>query len=265
MTSDRATTPILLVEDDPLLGATMRRYLQRWSGDVRVAETCKEAVAAWSGMPRGLVLMDYRLPDGFGTDVVAGMRRKGRVDPVICMTGEAETISAETQKELDVRAVLGKPVKLDGLRQEIELAWSGQAATEEPTARARRERHEGKYRRIVWKGALDGRRLARVCRAARGEAWVALDVTEARSIDAEARRGICAWSGWLSGNGGHLCVVVRDAERRGRIRDEIGEYVDVAEDVSKVAVRSARLTGDAERRRLLGLIFAHGPKGAGNG
>ena len=265
MTSEQATTPYLLVEDDPLLGATMRRYLQRWSSDVRVAETCQQAVAAWSSMPRGLVMMDYRLPDGYGTDVVADMRAKDREDPVICMTGEAETISAEAQKELGIRAVLGKPVKLDRLRQEIEAALGGEAAPEKASGSGRRARHWGKYRQVAWTGVLDGRRLSRLCRAARRETWVALDVTGARTIDAEARRGLCAWSGWLSGNGGNLCVVVRDPERRGKIRDEIGEYVDVVEDVSKVAIRSARLTGDAERRRLLGLIFAHGPKGAGNG
>ena len=41
MTSERDRLVILLVEDDPLLSTTMRRYLERWSDDVRLAETCE--------------------------------------------------------------------------------------------------------------------------------------------------------------------------------------------------------------------------------
>ena len=252
MTSEKTIRTFLLVEDDPLLGATMRRYLARWSEDVRVAETCAQALAAWAAMPSGVVLMDYRLPDGFGTDVVAAMREKGRADPVLCMTGEAESLSPELQRDLGVSRVLCKPVKLDALRDELDRL--GGAAAAVPARAAVRAR--GKFRTVRWRGAWAGARVARAGRAARNELWVALDLTDAGEAEPAAWRGVCAWAGWLSGAGGRLCVVAGRPEALARVRREVGAYVDVVGSVGEVEVQAARLTGRAERRQLLDLLAA---------
>jgi CheY-like chemotaxis protein len=254
MSSDGVCVPFLLVEDDPLLGATMRRYLGRWSSDVRLAETCAQALAAWAGMPKGVVLMDYRLPDGFGTAVVASMRAKGRADPVICMTGEAETIGEEERLSLGIARVMGKPIKLDELRAELDRLGAGASAPAVAKKAGARER--GKYRRIRWRGGLTGRRVADACRAARSEAWVALDVTDAGEAEPAAWRGLCAWAGWLSAEGGRLCLVARNPDCLARMRREVGRYVDVVESLESVEMQASRLTGDAERRQLLELLAA---------
>ncbi len=265
MTSDPIARTILLVEDDPLLGATMRRYLERWSSDVRVAETCAEAVAAWAAMPPGIALVDYRLPDGYGTDAISTMRAKGREDPAICMTGEAENVSPELQAALRIRRVLGKPVKLDVLRQELDALEGEAPRAASPSGETCVRLRKGKFRQILWRGPLSARRMACACKAARSERWVAVDVTRAGEAEPAAWRGLCAWSGWLSGIGGRLCVVTGDGDQLARVRREVGEYVDVVESVATVEAQAARLTGEAERRQLLGLVAAHGPKGVPNG
>ena len=253
MTSDARLPIILLVEDDPLLSTTMRRYLERWSGDVRLAETCAQAVAAWRAMPAGVVMMDYRLPDGFGTDVIARLRRDGRTDPVVCMTGEAESIPPELQKALDIRRVLGKPVMLDVLRPELD-ALGGAARSARSTGRGRMVHPCGKYRHVQWFGPLTGRRVERLCKAAKSETWVALDVTRVRDAEPEAWRRLCAWAGWLSGSGGRLCLIVQEPERRQQVAREVGDYMDVLGSTRMLEIQSTRLTGAAERRQLMNLI-----------
>lgn len=253
MTSERDRLVILLVEDDPLLSTTMRRYLERWSDDVRLAETCEQARAAWSAMPPGLVLMDYRLPDGFGTDVIARMRDKGRGDPVLCMTGEAETITMDRQRSLGIHRVLGKPVMLDVLRPELD-ALGGAARSARSTGRGRMVHPCGKYRHVQWFGPLTGRSVERLCKAAKSETWVALDVTRVRDAEPEAWRRLCAWAGWLSGSGGRLCLIVQEPERRQQVAREVGDYMDVLGSTRMLEIQSTRLTGAAERRQLMNLI-----------
>lgn len=267
MTSDPGSPSFLLVEDDPLLSITMRRYLERWSKDVRHAETCEQAVAAWASMPPGLVLMDYRLPDGQGTDVVGRMRARGRTDPVICMTGEAETISPAIQRELGIRRVLAKPVMLDVLRAELDgLEKEGALRTGGRAPSAGPSRHSGgKFRNLRWHGGLTGRRVARLCKAAREELWVALDVTGAGDADADGWRGLCAWAGWLSSLGGRLCLVAQTPEQRHRMEQEVGEWVDVVTSMAMIEAQAGHLTGRAERRQLLDLIASSGRRVASDG
>ena len=256
MTSERSIPLILLVEDDPLLGTTMRRYLGRWSDDVRVAETCAEAVAAWTAMGAGVVMMDYRLPDGFGTDVIAKMREKGRTDAVICMTGESEAIPAEMQQALGIQKVLGKPVRLDDLRPELDGLGGAAVRSAAAPAKGKPLRPYGKFRPLCWRGPLTGARVDRLCKAAKNELWVALDMTGAGAAEPTAWRRLCAWSGWLSGTGGRLCLIVRDPAKKNLFASEIGAYVDVLADTAILEAQAARLTGATERRQLLDLVAA---------
>ena len=265
MTSDARLPIILLVEDDPLLSTTMRRYLERWSGDVRLAETCAQAVAAWRAMPAGVVMMDYRLPDGFGTDVIARLRRDGRTDPVVCMTGEAESIPPELQKSLDIRRVLGKPVMLDVLKPELN-ALGDAVPSPRPAAAARRKvRTSGSYRLLTWRGPLTGPRVLRLCTAAQKVPRVALDLTREAEGEPAGWRNLCAWSGWLSSTGGHLCLVVRDPARRGRVEKAVSGYVDVVGDTAMIGAQSTRLTGEAERRQLMHLLNETGRRTPSDG
>ncbi len=255
MICNRFHKPVLLVEDDPLLAATMRRCLERLSDDVRVAETCAEAIAAWTALAgEGIVLMDYRLPDGTGTEVIARMRAAGRRDPVICMTAESERITPEVSDQLEIQMILGKPVMLDALREAL-ATFAVPVAYPVGASPVRRPRRAGKFRHLVWQGRLTGQRVARLCRAAKDETWVALDVAGMTGVGEDAAwRGLCAWSGWLSSAGGRLCVVATDPVCRALVEKAAGAYLDVVSGVDALVAQSARLTGAAERRQLLGLI-----------
>jgi CheY-like chemotaxis protein len=256
MISDRVHMPILLVEDDPLLGATMRRHLERFADDVRHAETVAAARNCWSALSTAIILMDYRLPDGKGTDLISQMRAQGREDPVIFMTGESEVLTPDVVDQLAIHQVLVKPVMLDALRETLTALPALQ--TRKAPAHRRSTRRAGKFRHVCWRGELTGPRVARLCRAAQGESWVALDVDRAQMGDEAGWRGLCAWSGWLSGAGGRLSLVAANPQQRESVRAAVGEYVDIVPEIAVLSAQGNRLTGTAERRQLLRLVgLAH--------
>jgi two-component system, response regulator, stage 0 sporulation protein F len=252
MSCNAFSTSILLVEDDPLPAATMKRYLSRISTDVRIAETAEQAVREWMSNPPGLVLMDYRLPDGFGTAVIAGQREKGFNEPVICMTGEAEMISEETRQTLDIHAVLGKPVMLNLLREAVLELFSAEDSIRSPEQKSNEKvRRIGKFRVVRLRERLTGQGIARLSKAARNETWIALDVSNVGEVDPAVCRDLCALSGWFSAKGGRLYLVAHPEAQRARIQALVGSYIEVLSHTERLKVEGVRLTGTLERKALL--------------
>ena len=66
---------VLLVEDDPDMAASMQRLLTRENHVVDVAGSLSLAQAALSKGAYDIVLLDRRLPDGDGTELVKFVRR----------------------------------------------------------------------------------------------------------------------------------------------------------------------------------------------
>ncbi len=123
---------VLLLEDDPLAAWTGRRILEQMGCRVMDADCCQAAEEAWLANPFDLVIADHRLPDGFGVELIGRMRAAGRTTPVICLTAEAEVISETQRQELQIGAVVGKPINLETLRTAVNHC----AAPSEPAAAA---------------------------------------------------------------------------------------------------------------------------------
>ena len=68
---------LLLVEDDPDLATTMRRLLERQNHVVDHADSLRLAKVAIVENEYSIVLLDRRLPDGEGTDLIQYARGKG--------------------------------------------------------------------------------------------------------------------------------------------------------------------------------------------
>ncbi len=123
------------MEDEPLPRWTGAKMLESLGAFVVTAESCAEAEEQWHGNVLDLVVCDYRLADGMATDVVERMRLAGREEPVICLTGEAESLSEEEQQRLKLRAVLRKPMDaeiLSGLFMDVRAQESPAAVAEAP-------------------------------------------------------------------------------------------------------------------------------------
>jgi DNA-binding response OmpR family regulator len=85
---------ILVVDDESDLAATCQRLLTRGGWSVVTAGTCAAAITALVAQPRpALAIVDHRLPDGDGLDVLRAARGAGT--PVIMVTGYG---SSETRR-----------------------------------------------------------------------------------------------------------------------------------------------------------------------
>ena len=110
---------ILIVEDDPLLGAHLDDQLQARGYQPRLCTT-PEAARQWlAAEPVELVLLDILLPGGNGLDLLRDLRQQSGV-PVILISA----LGSETDRILGFRSgaddYLPKPFSLDELQVRIE-------------------------------------------------------------------------------------------------------------------------------------------------
>ncbi len=110
---------ILLVEDDPMIGAAMRAGLTQDGHAVDWLHEGGAVVAALAAQPYDMVLLDLGLPGRGGLAVLGDLRRARRSVPVIIVTARDEV--ADRVKGLDLGAddYLVKPFDLDELAARI--------------------------------------------------------------------------------------------------------------------------------------------------
>lgn len=102
----------LLVEDDPVIVALHREYLAGLEGFELVAHaaTVAEAVEALNRENPDLVLLDVRLPDGTGINLLRALRRaRPESFDVIMITAVADRVHVESARRLGVVDYIVKP------------------------------------------------------------------------------------------------------------------------------------------------------------
>lgn len=77
---------ILLVEDDPSLGAAIRDQIAAEGHTVDLVQILADAEACTQTVAYDLILLDLMLPDGPGLVFLRGLRNRGSVTPVIILT-----------------------------------------------------------------------------------------------------------------------------------------------------------------------------------
>lgn len=81
---------VLIVEDDPLVAAFVGKGLSAHDFETTVASSSAEALAVEESWRPDLVVLDIRLPDGSGLDVLRSLRQGGSTVPVIVLTGSGD-------------------------------------------------------------------------------------------------------------------------------------------------------------------------------
>ena len=123
---------LLLVEDDRMIGASVQSGLRQ---DGYSVDWVRDGAAAELAIANGvyeLILLDLGLPRKTGLDLLAGLRRKGSVLPVLVIT--ARDSVADRVKGLDAGAddYLVKPFDLDELSARIRALLRRQAGRASP-------------------------------------------------------------------------------------------------------------------------------------
>jgi DNA-binding NtrC family response regulator len=84
-----------------------------------VATTCGEGERSFAELQPDLALLDLRLPDGSGLDLLARLRAQQPTMPILIMTAHATIEDAVSAIKLGARDYLQKPLHLDDLRHTV--------------------------------------------------------------------------------------------------------------------------------------------------
>lgn len=127
---------VLLVEDDPMIGASVQRGLKQEGYTVDWVRDGAAADLAVSGDVYELILLDLGLPRKSGLDLLAALRRRGVTTPVLVIT--ARDSVADRVKGLDAGAddYLVKPFDLDELSARVRALMRRQGGRAVPVIEA---------------------------------------------------------------------------------------------------------------------------------
>ncbi|HXZ96031.1 MAG TPA: sigma-54 dependent transcriptional regulator [Burkholderiales bacterium] len=108
---------VLIIEDEGLFGRAVKKRLEKAGHECFMAATLAEGRELARNAAPELVLLDLRLPDGNGLDLLTELRAAGesRQPPVIVLTAYGEISDAVHAMKLGAADYLKKPVDLDEL------------------------------------------------------------------------------------------------------------------------------------------------------
>lgn len=246
--SDKRATRVLFVDDEPLARLVGRKCLEGAGCEVIEAESLRQAEEAWRTNEPDVVVLDHRLEDGCGIDLLTRMRAEGRAEAVVYLSAETEEVSDAQRAALGLSATLSKPVDLDALR----AAVCGAQARAESSAGEGRARRLGRFLRVAASGALDAGGVAALRRACGGEAWVAIDAAAVSGMDEGGLAVLREWAQDARGSGGRLCVAGASGEVGAWLRERrVEQDVDVVEAIDGVEALGRRAASGCERLALI--------------
>lgn len=106
---------VLIIEDEPLLADNIREKLETVGHEVHVAHTCGEAMKCNARVSPEVIILDLRLPDGDGLEILPKLKEETSSTNVIVVTAHGnERIAVEAMKA-GAFEYLTKPVRLDEL------------------------------------------------------------------------------------------------------------------------------------------------------
>jgi DNA-binding NtrC family response regulator len=130
------TTTLLIIEDDETLRVTLGAFLRRQGFAVDEAATGERGLALARERRHDLVLLDLRLPDMQGLEVIASLREIEEAALVVTMTAYPEVRTAVAALKAGAYDYINKPFDLEDLASLIGRALE-----------TRRLRHEVEWRR----------------------------------------------------------------------------------------------------------------------
>src|SRR6187402_3084734 len=108
-----ADRSLLLVDDDRAFLTRLERAMQKRGFDVRIADTVADAVAAVNASPPAYAVVDLRLEDGNGLDVINALHTRREDARAVVLTGYGNIATAVTAVKLGAVDYLSKPADAD--------------------------------------------------------------------------------------------------------------------------------------------------------
>ncbi len=106
---------LLIVDDDHPFLHRLARAMERRGFEVSVAATLTEALAAADRSPPAFAIVDLRLEDGYGLDIVPALRERRADMRIIVLTGYGNIASAISAIKIGAVDYLAKPADVDDI------------------------------------------------------------------------------------------------------------------------------------------------------
>jgi CheY-like chemotaxis protein len=111
---------ILVVDDDKDVAISIVRALEVLGHTAATCVHAQEAFDVLGTQSFDLLLVDYRMPEMTGLDLVTLLREEGHKIPAIMMTGHFATEDRVRVEQLGISAILRKPITLPVLSHALE-------------------------------------------------------------------------------------------------------------------------------------------------
>ena len=123
----KSTPAVLIVDDDDAFRNVLAGELQRMGFQVTAIATAGEAIAHVGERQPDIVLLDLRLPDMSGLDVLRNIRERAPATDVIMLTGHGTIDTAIESIRMGAFDYVAKPCPLDELDVRIRRALERQS------------------------------------------------------------------------------------------------------------------------------------------
>lgn len=139
---------ILIVDDDKAILQSIRDILQREGYSIETAETGREAIEKSGAKFFNLALLDIKLPDMEGTQLLTKMHRETPRMMKIMITGHPSLENAVEALNLGADAYIMKPVKPKELLMVVEEKLNEQEEAEEMSQEKMTQWVESRIRKL---------------------------------------------------------------------------------------------------------------------
>lgn len=144
---------ILVIEDEPLLASNIQEKLQASGHEAYVAHSCRDALAAAERLCPDVIVLDLRLPDGDGLDILPKLKADSAATNVIVVTAHGNERIAVDAMKAGAFEYLTKPVRLDELALVVARAAEHRRITDNLAYLRTREEARSSLDRIVGESA----------------------------------------------------------------------------------------------------------------
>jgi DNA-binding NtrC family response regulator len=117
---------VLIVDDEAGVRFALRRFLEAKGYEVDDVASCQEAEAVFRALPPDAAVLDHRLPDGSGIDLVTRLKEQAPSVPLVILTGHGSIELAVQAIQNGADQFVTKPLQLPALLVILERALENQ-------------------------------------------------------------------------------------------------------------------------------------------
>jgi len=164
----------MVVDDERLVRWSLRQKCEEWGYHVAEAETGEAALKLAQHDAPDLVLLDVRLPDISGLEVLSQLKKNGDARAVIMITADPQLDDVKAALKMGAYDFVGKPLDFDELSVAIKNALETTRLRSEVQSLRGEVRRRGGYHEVIFSSAKMTELMAFVRKVASSEATTIL-------------------------------------------------------------------------------------------